>query len=338
MEIITNVLRGIVIGIANIIPGVSGGTMALVLGIYSRLLGALSSIGPQTLSACRNGITAIKEELRRIDFVFLASLAVGAGIAIVVSARIMTNLLENHHDPTYGFFFGLVMASALIPYRMIRSLSAGSIISGLVATALVVGLTMAYSGEDRLEAARKKAAIKGETVVATASGTADITTKTDTKFKYDGGTLAFFFAAGIIAICAMILPGISGSFMLLLMGVYFDILICINERQIVPLLCFAVGAGIGLLVFTRFLNYLLARFHDSTMAFLVGLVVGSLYAIWPFKTFDFAAGRRIDLENIMPTAVGSNEMLTLGTVIAGCLVVWLFIWLEKKLPAPEAKA
>ena len=132
MEIITNVLRGIVIGIANIIPGVSGGTMALVLGIYSRLLNAISSIGPQTLNACRNGFTAIKEELRRIDFMFLASLATGAGIAIVVSARIMTNLLENHHDPTYGFFFGLVMASALIPFRMIRKFSAGSILSVLL--------------------------------------------------------------------------------------------------------------------------------------------------------------------------------------------------------------
>ncbi len=338
MEIITNVLRGIVIGIANIIPGVSGGTMALVLGIYSRLLGALSSIGPQTLNACRNGFTAIKEELRRIDFMFLASLAAGAGIAIVVSARIMTNLLENHHDPTYGFFFGLVMASALIPFRMIRKFSAGSILSGLVAAALVVGLTMAYSGEDRLEAARRKAAIKGEKIMVPASGTIDITAQNDAKFKYDGGTLAFFFLAGVIAICAMILPGISGSFMLLLMGVYFDILVCINEFQIVPLVFFATGAVIGLLVFTRFLNYLLARFHDSTMAFLVGLVIGSLYAIWPFKTFDFAAGRRIDLENIMPTAFGGNEMLTLGTVIAGCLVVWLFIWLEKKLPAPEAKA
>ncbi|GAB1353654.1 hypothetical protein MASR1M12_23920 [Erysipelotrichia bacterium] len=279
MEIITNVLRGIVIGIANIIPGVSGGTMALVLGIYSRLLNAISSIGPQTLNACRNGFTAIKEELRRIDFMFLASLATGAGIAIVVSARIMTNLLENHHDPTYGFFFGLVMASALIPFRMIRKFSAGSILSGLVAAALVVGLTMAYSGEDRLEAARKKASIKGETVVTPASGTVDITTQTDTKFKYDGG-MAFFFVAASSS-CRD-----SARHQRLFHAAVDEcirILVCINEFQIVPLAFFIPVPSSA--CWSAQVSQLSARqIPGDTMAFLVGLVIGSLYAIWPFKT------------------------------------------------------
>lgn len=328
MEIIINILRGVAIGLANIIPGVSGGTMALVLGIYERLLGALSAFGPQTIKACKGGWQSIQNELKRTDVVFLGSLGIGAGIAIVAAARVMTNLLENQHDPTFGFFFGLVLASIVVPYQLIRRINLTGIISAILAAALVVGLTLAMSGEDRLEAARKKAAIKSQTTVTLAPGV--ISPESTDRIPVDTRNMLFFFVAGAIAISAMILPGISGSFMLLLMGVYFDILICINERQIILLACFALGCLGGLLLFTRFLNYLLKNFHDTTMSFLLGLVGGSLYAIWPFKSFDFADGRRVDIANIIPQTFGTNEMLTLGTTIAGCAIVAMFILIEKK--------
>jgi len=327
MEIIIDILRGIAIGLANIIPGVSGGTMALILGIYGRLLNALSALGPQTLKALGGGRQSIKNELQRLDFTFLASLGAGAALAIIASARIMTNLLEQHHDPTFGFFFGLVLASVVVPYQLIKRFSFSSIVSAALAIAMVIGLTLAMSGEDRLEAARKKAALKSATTTASSAATEG---QSGGRVPEDARTMAFFVAAGAIAISAMILPGISGSFMLLLMGVYFDILVCINERQIVLLACFGLGCLAGLAVFTRFLNYLLKNFHDTTMAFLMGLVIGSLYAIWPFKSFVFADGRRIDIANIMPQALGSNEQLTIFTVIAGCLLVALFIFIEKR--------
>jgi putative membrane protein len=319
--------------------------MALLLGIYERLLTAISKFGPETLKALRGGLQSTREELGRLDGAFLASLGIGAAFAIVVSARIMTGLLENHHDPTFGFFFGLVLASIVIPYRLIRQFSARVVISGVVAAVLVVGLTLAMSGEDRLEAARKKAAIKsrkvselqlaensrGNSVAATAAAVSPRVTT-------DPQTMGLFFIAGIIAICAMILPGISGSFMLLLMGVYFDILICINERQILLLACFAAGATVGLLVFTRFLKYLLKQFHDTTMSFMLGLVIGSLYAIWPFKSFDFADGKRVDIANIIPASLGQNEMLTIATIVAGAALVLIFMAIEKRLPAKPEKS
>lgn len=324
MEILKNILRGLAIGLANIIPGVSGGTMALVLGIYQRLLNAISNIGPESVKAISGGVSEIREELKRIDAIFLASLGAGAAIAIIAAAKIMAYLFENHHDPTYGFFFGLVLISIAVPLRMIKRISMPALGATFVAIVLVVGLTMTMSGEDRLQAARKKAQIKAQQNELTEN----IADKTGSLIPTDARTVAFFFLSGIIAISAMILPGISGSFMMLLMGVYFDILICINERQLIPLLAFGLGCVIGILAFTRFLNYLLKKYHDLTMSFLLGLVLGSLYAIWPFKTFGMAGGKRVDINNIIPANFGQNELLTLSAALAGCALVGIFIYFE----------
>ena len=145
--------------------------------------------------------------------------------------------------------------------------------------------------------------------------------------------MLLFFTAGVVALCAMILPGISGSFMLLLMGVYFDLLICINERQILMLAIFAAGAATGLLVFSRFLNYLLQKHGDATMSFMLGLVIGSLYAIWPFKSFGMVAGRRVDVANIIPAGFTANEGNTLLAFVMGLLLVMIFMAIEKRQKA-----
>jgi hypothetical protein len=125
-------------------------------GIYQRLLNAIGALGSETLKALISGKAAIIAELKRTDASFLIALAAGAGAAILASARLMSYLLENFHDPTYGFFFGLVAASLVVPWRLIRRLSAGNIVSCLIAAALVIGLTLAMSGEDRLHAAPEK--------------------------------------------------------------------------------------------------------------------------------------------------------------------------------------
>ncbi|PKL44818.1 MAG: hypothetical protein CVV41_05485 [Candidatus Riflebacteria bacterium HGW-Riflebacteria-1] len=335
MQIVINLLRGFAIGVANIIPGVSGGTVALMLGIYQRLLDAISAIGPQTIKAFAAGRAGIKSELERIDAAFLVSLGIGAGLAIVASARLMSYLLETHHDPTYGFFFGLVAASLVVPWRLVKRLAPGNVISCLVAIALVVGLTLAMSGEDRLQAAQKKALIKSATSATPADSTTPAGQTTKMSVSTDSSNILLFFVSGIVAICAMILPGISGSFMLLLIGVYFDILLCINERQIFMLAVFAAGAATGLLLFTRLLKYLLQRYADATMSFLLGLVLGSLYAIWPFKSFGMVAGRRVDVANIMPDSFAANEGLTLLAFALGLAVVIIFMVIESRQKRPS---
>ncbi|OGK10499.1 MAG: hypothetical protein A2W80_17140 [Candidatus Riflebacteria bacterium GWC2_50_8] len=336
MQIIINLLRGFAIGVANIIPGVSGGTVALMLGIYQRLLDAISAIGPQTITAFAGGRAAIRKEFERIDAAFLGSLAIGAGSAIVATARLMSYLLETHHDPTYGFFFGLITASLVVPWRLIKRLSPANIISCILAIVLVVGLTMAMSGEEKLKTAQKKAMIKSGTITIAVGQATPASLPAKLTVSTDPGNMLLFFVSGIVAICAMILPGISGSFMLLLIGVYFDILLCINDLQLLMLAVFAAGAISGLLVFTRFLNYLLQHYGDSTMSFMLGLVIGSLYAIWPFKSFGMVEGRRVDIANIMPDSFAANEGLTLLAFALGLAVVIIFMVIESHQKRPAA--
>jgi putative membrane protein len=327
MELVVNLLRGVAVGLANIIPGVSGGTMALVLGIYQRLITAIGNLGIGTFTCVFKGRKAFVEEMKRVDIIFLGTLGVGAFGAIIAVAKLMTYLLEHQHDPTYGFFFGLVLVSVVVPFRMVKHKTVGTFIACLLAVALVVGLTLAMSGQEKLESAQRKAALKAAAAKTVDAGGNKAAAETD-KVPRTTKMMILFFIAGAVAISAMILPGISGSFMLLLMGVYFDVLACITGRQLVLLAIFAAGCGVGLIVFTKLLKFLLERFHDVTMAFLLGLVLGSLYAIWPFKSFGMAGGRRVDMDNILPTAFGQNEILTLAAVLAGCAIVGAFVWIE----------
>lgn len=327
-ELVVNGLRGIAIGLANIIPGVSGGTMALVLGIYERLIRAIKNIGPQTITALFRGKDAFVEEMKRVDALFVGGIAVGALAAVVGAAKLLAYLLNHQHDPTYGFFFGLVLISVVVPYRLIRKQSLATLLSALAAIALVVGITVGLEGEQRVDAARKKAEITAAKLAA--AKTSAKQGKKAYSVPVDLRAIGLFVLAGAVAISAMILPGISGSFVLLLMGLYFDVLACINERNFVLLGAIALGCLVGLLAFTRFINFMLERFHDATMAFLMGLVIGSLYAIWPFKTFGMVAGKRVDMANALPTAFGGNELLTLGTVVAGAAIVGVFVWIEIK--------
>ncbi len=342
MQIVLHLLRGVAIGLANIIPGVSGGTMALVLGIYGRLIKAIRNIGSKTFTCVFRGKEAFIEEMKRIDAVMIGAILIGALAAVVGSAKLLVYLLNKHHDPTYGFFFGLVIVSVVVPYRMIKKVSPSAIIAGLLGISLVVGVTVGLSGEKRVESARQKAAMKAAKAKAKAGAIAASDAKTAAKKtekkektkKYsvpvDGRSVVLFLIAGAVAISAMILPGISGSFVLLLMGVYFDVLACINERNFVLLGIFALGCLVGVAVFSRLINFALERFHDATLAFLAGLVVGSLYAIWPFKSFAIVAGQRVDKANILPAGFGGNEIVTVATVIAGAAIVGVFVWIEIK--------
>jgi putative membrane protein len=323
------IFKGFCIGIANIIPGMSGGTMALVFGIYERLIKALHNIGASTVRKLLPAITFkkpslddAKAELRRIDFGFLMLLGIGAVVAIVATSKLMLYLLKEQHDPTYGFFCGLILTSIIVPAKMLQRFGFKELLALFIAAALTVGLSFGM-GERNLEKERQKESLQAETV------SQPVAQNIPPVPERSAGRLAYLFLCGAVAISAMILPGISGSFMLLLFGVYFDILAAINQRDILILAVFAAGCGIGLLVFTRLLNYVLEHHHDLTVSFLIGLMVGSLYGLWPFRTYEIIGDERIDITHIMPHA-DMNLLITMLAFLVGCGLILLFYRFEAR--------
>ena len=309
-------INGFLIGIANIIPGMSGGTLALVLGIYERLIGALRRIDFSTfknllgvVTLKKEAFTAAKAELHRIDFGFLALLGIGAIAAVLLTSKLIVYLLNDHHDATYGFFSGLILASILVPARMLKWCGVRELLVLFIAIALVLSLSIGMSGK-QLERVDYKSG--NEIAITDSVGRDAFPTYWD---------FGMFFGSGALAISAMILPGISGSFLLLVLGVYFRLLTAINtliegipallngvfDRSILGSLLIigftAVGCLFGLLAFTRLLNYLLERYRNLTIAFLIGLMVGSLYGLWPFREFAIVDGERIDIAHILRSLI-----------------------------------
>ena len=319
----------------------SGGTLALVLGIYERLIGALRSIGLSTVKKLIGGVTLKKDalaeartELRRIDFGFLALLGSGAIVALLLTSKLIVYLLNNHHDATYGFFSGLILVSILIPVRMLKGFGVKESIVLVIAIALILSLSLSM-GEKQLERVAFKAGNE-----ATAGSRVESTTELPTYWE-----LGLFFGSGALAISAMILPGISGSFLMLALGVYFPLLTAINTLvESVPellrgvlskpmlgsllILGFAtIGCLFGLLAFTRLLNYLLERYRNLTVAFLIGLMMGSLYGLWPFREFAMVDGERIDTAHILPQ-LDVNLLIIVAAFLVGGGVIVLFMRLE----------
>ncbi len=340
MRYLILVLKGCCIGVANIIPGVSGGTMAVMLGIYERLIRALHHIGFSTvrkllaiLTLKKGAISEARAELHRIDFGFLVAITFGALLAVVASARLIIYLLNEQHDPTYGFFCGLVLTSVIIPVKMLKRFTAKGFVSLLLAAALTVGLTLNMSGEKRLESERRKHALKeshlgGNTITGTETlkvSPGEIPKGTN----HAVGRLFYLSFCSAIAVSAMILPGISGSFIFLLLGVYFDILASVNNRDWIVIGVVALGGIVGLLAFTRLLNYVLERHHNLTVSFLIGLMVASLYELWPFRSYAMVGEERINIAHILPQP-NMNLAITVLASLIGCGVVLLFYRLDSQ--------
>jgi putative membrane protein len=319
-------IRGAILGVANIIPGVSGGTLALILGIYERFIRSIQSIGFKSIRYAFRALTfrpaawkELKVHLDDIDFFFLMRIALGALAAIILLAKLMTWLLETHHDMTYGFFFGLVFMSFIPPFLTIRNRRRFSIYGVILLSALgVILLSMAVSPEDLIQRAEARELIRQE-----ASGNAQPERTGMIMEK------AKVFLSGSLAISAMILPGISGSFLLLLLGSYFDILEAIATRDLLTIGIFALGCLAGVILFSRLLHFLLERFHDITMSFLAGLVAGSLWLVWPFKATVTVGSETVYLYNIIP-ALETGTLFTLATMAAGALLVAVMIRFERR--------
>ena len=297
---------GFFIGVANIIPGVSGGTFLLIFGIYQRVIGALNGMSISTIKELISLKIAIvtsgfsKKSFRNFyafmqknDFVFLIRLVIGALVAIVVLSTIMKMLLTNYFSVTYSFFFGLILVSIIIPIKLIKEKKLGIIVFLFLGVILTIYTTMAVNPYDKakLKSDRYQEKLAKQSSVVDAQ-------KEDGKegtFKYIGkySVSEFSYAAlcGAVAISAMVLPGISGSLILILMGEYFEIISAISGLKhlyldyILFLGVFALGMGFGLLLFARLVDFVFKRFYNATMAFLIGLMFGSLYALWPFKKY-----------------------------------------------------
>ena len=281
------VLRGICMGTADVIPGVSGGTVALIMGIYDELVGTIASIDQRVVGALVRG--RIAGVLRLINATFLIPLLFGVGLAIVSLAKLITWLLATHPQPVWGLFTGLILVSALFVARQVKGWSV------LQWVLTVVGVAVGYLVT---------------TLVPVETGTES--------YK--------FVLAGMVAICAMILPGISGSFLLVVMGKYQQVFGAVHEREFGIIALFGVGAVIGLLGFSRLLKRLLARFHAETMAFLVGLMLGTLRKVWPFRNVleEKLIGSKVRVlrdECVWPQEYSGEVLLSFVLMVVGAALV-----------------
>ncbi len=289
--------KGVAMGCADAVPGVSGGTIAFITGIYEELLGSIRSFDAEAvrLLAARNLVGF----WRHVNATFLCVLGGGILTALVLLSRVLLHLLVAYPEMVWAFFFGLIVASALMVGRKI-----GAWRPPVMASALC-GLAFGYA----------------ITVIAPAETT-------------NAGW--FVFASGMIAICAMILPGISGSFILLLMGKYEYVLGALRDLNLTVIAIFSAGAGIGILAFSHLLHWLLRRHHDLTVAGLTGIMAGSLNKVWPWKqtleTFLSGSGKVKPLvtANVLPgnylELTGREPHLLYALLLAAAgfaLVCWL---------------
>lgn len=284
------VLKGMGMGAADVVPGVSGGTIAFIVGIYEELIDSIKSINASSLKLLFTG--KIGAFWRAINGSFLLSIVAGIGISIFSLAKLITYLLVYHPILVWAFFFGLVLASTWFVSKDIRRWNWKTVLSFIVGALAAYYITVATPAE----------------------------TPTN---------LFFIFLCGAIAICAMILPGISGSFILVLLGKYFYIMEAVKTFNIPVMLIFMAGAALGITSFSRILSYALRKFHDITIAVLGGFMLGSLNKVWPWKkvleTYTDSHG---ELKPLVETNIWPDHLVgeAAGLMLLGFFLVY---FLEK---------
>ena len=290
-------LKGMAMGAADVVPGVSGGTIAFIVGIYDELINSIKSINVHSIKLLFTG--KIAAFWKAINGNFLCSLLLGIGISVFSLAKLITYLLVHEPVLVWSFFFGLVLASTWFVSKDIKEWNWKTI------TSFILGALVAY--------------------YITVATPAETTTN-----------LFFIFLCGAIAICAMILPGISGSFILVLLGKYFYIMEAINTLDLVILGVFAVGVFLGITSFSHVLSYALKNFRNITLAVLTGFMLGSLNKVWPWKevvqTYVDSHGEVKPLveSNILP-----NE--SVGEAVALMVVGFALVYILEKMSSRAAK-
>ncbi|CAM1344080.1 DUF368 domain-containing protein [Tenacibaculum amylolyticum] len=289
-------LKGMGMGAADVVPGVSGGTIAFISGIYEELLQSISNINLDLFKTLKN--KGLKESWQQLNGNFLLSLFIGIFVSFISLAKIISWLLDEHPILLWSFFFGLVLASIIYVARQIEKWNAVSILLLIATTILAYTIT------------------------------------TLPPLVSEDSSLPFILLAGAIAICAMILPGISGSFILVLLGAYKPILTALTNKDIPVIVVFMIGAVTGLLSFSRVLKWLFAHYKFYTLAGLTGFIIGSLNKIWPWKKVltyrTNSHGEQVPFNeaSILPSAYDGDPQL-LYAILLALLGFGVIIMLEK---------
>jgi putative membrane protein len=276
-SILLHYVHGLLMGTADIIPGVSGGTMALIVGIYERLIDSIKAGLTVPVSLVRGRMDLVRQHWNEVHWRLVLPLGAGIVTALVIAARFIPHFLETYPVESRALFFGLIAASILIPWQRmtVRGWHAAAVI---VVSAVIAFVLVGLPGRE----------------VA------------------DPSMIQVFVAASI-AICAMILPGVSGAFLLLAMGMYVATLEALHNREMLYVGVFILGALFGLGVFSRVLSWLLHRYHDLTMAALIGLMAGSLRALWPWQLED---------RTLLAPQADPSLALAIGLAVLGFAIVF----------------
>ena len=285
-------------GAADVVPGVSGGTVALVLGIYEHLVETIRD-GARALGALlRGNVSDFWKRVKAVDWIFLVPLLAGILLAVVSLASLIETQLHDNPEEMAGLFFGLVIASSVVAWRLLKHWVPAHLAMMTVVAVAVFAILGLQSG------------------------------------PVSDPSPLMFLGAGVVAICAMILPGISGSFLLLMLGMYGAVINVVDERLLGDAAVFGIGAVIGLSLFSSVLGVMLDKAHDWVMAALIGLMIGSLRVLWPWPNGvgiisdiedEVVSGTSIDWpagdEWFAPTALA---------VLAFAVVIAFSIWAEKR--------
>jgi putative membrane protein len=360
LSFIKELLMGFCLGTANIIPGVSGGTFLLIFKIYERVFSILNSINKANILcffACiinlvfksdkAHSLNIFMEFLRKNDFIFLLKLIVGAVVAIISLSSVMKYLIVYHFSLTYSLFFGLILVSLVIPVKMLRQKKAYLLFFVILGAVCTIYVSYAVNPYEKVK--KKSDFYAGQYLEDQAPGQEK---RGGTAFSFTGkyrfDEYGYALICGAVAVSAMVLPGISGSLVLILMGEYFEIISAIsglktlNWDNLAFLGCFGIGVIVGGLLFAKFVSAVLKRYYNATMAFLMGLMAGSLYALWPFKQSIIMAQQYIKNDGLICVVqnmriytninefpqMGSQLLFSLVSFIIGCVIMSFFIGRE----------
>ena len=288
-------LKGMAMGAADVVPGVSGGTIAFISGIYEELLTSISNVNFSLIKTLKS--QGIKAAWKQVNGSFLVSLFIGIFVSIVSLAKAIKWMLENEPILIWSFFFGLVLASIIYIAKQIKKWNVFTFVL------LVLGAILAYY----------------------------ITTLNP--LVTENSSSLFLFLAAALAICAMILPGISGAFILVLLGAYKPVLAAVNNRDFTTIAIVGAGAIVGLLTFSRILKWLFTNFKNYTLAVLTGFIIGSLNKIWPWKetltwrTNSHGVKVPLNQQSISPFSFENNQLLL--AIVLSVVGFGLILLLEK---------
>ena len=296
MNYIFLILKGIAMGAANVIPGVSGGTMALITGIFERLIDAIKSFNIKAVKLLLS--FKFKEFAKHTDLYFLIAVFGGIAVAIITLAKLFGYLFTNYPVYIWSYFFGLVLASVYFVGKTVNKWSVPVIITFIIGTTVAVIISLLNPATEN-------------------SG------------------LIYLFLCGVVAICSMILPGLSGSFVLILMGNYQLVMIdAVNNMDLGILIPVGVGAVAGLIVFSHILSWVFKKFRDQTISLLTGFILGSLSVLWPWQKMIYmkdAAGEVIlkkgepiviKYERILPELLNSEVIFAAVFALVGIVSIW----------------